>query len=508
MNFTYFKTFRQKFFASFVILLLAFLALMFPFVAKSVEHIVFRSMNNSADNLIEKLAQAINDQELIKIIKHEKQFVFYRIGLLDDQQRLLYDSHARRLFGPFSFPLQFTSHPEIQEALKSGTGYTEEYSHVLNQKMIYLARCFDFHGKRYLLRLAVPYEQTYELRREFEIGFILFSSLVLILFSALAFLVLHRITRPIRQIIGAIVPYQRGDTPDIAKIELKRSHHDEFQQLAYTLNSLSDRIREQIESIRQEKNEKELMQQQVLEMRKEFIANASHELKTPITIIRGFAETLEDNPNLPHDMRTSICEKIVSNCERMAKTIRNLLTLANIENLPQSRLQPCCMSRLASDSAQVIKTLYPHVKISLDLQEDIEILADVELLEVAVLNLLDNAAKYAKENPELQISIKRTTGQVQIAVSDNGIGISEADLSHVFERFYRAHKPHSKKLAGSGLGLSIVETIVKKHFGKVEAQSTQGVGSTFTLYIADDIQEILSKLHLSQLQSEKEHTHA
>ena len=115
---------------------------------------------------------AKDDLELITLVKEQRRFVFYRIGILDDQQRLLYDSHTKGLFGPFYFPLQFTSHPEIQEALKTGKGYAEEYSNVLNQKMIYLARTFDFHGKQYLVRIAFPHRYIEDLRNTFEKGFI------------------------------------------------------------------------------------------------------------------------------------------------------------------------------------------------------------------------------------------------------------------------------------------------------------------------------------------------
>lgn len=582
------RSFRQKFFVSYLVLLLVFLALMFPFVAGSVHSIVYNSMCNRADELILKLKGAQDEKGLVQTIKDQKHYIFYRIGILDDQQRLLYDSHTRRLLRPLFFPLQFTSHPEVQEALAKGVGYAEEYSHILQQKLIYVAKSFDFQGKVYVLRVAFPYQYTQELRHNFEIGFILFSSVVLILFSAMTGLVLHRLTSPIRQITKAIEPYNQGFSADIKKIELNTHPEDEFSQLANTLNSLSNLIRSHIQSITHERNEKEAILEslaegvlavdadmtisyansmalslleldrsamgklfskgqharyfellqlchresslfsdemqlvhqgkklylnilvcprenrrgailvlqdksihyKILEMRKDFIANASHELKTPITIIRGFAETLQDNLNLPRETVADITDKIVRNCMRMTKTIRNLLTLADIENLPHSRIGQCNIIELAASCRQTLLSIKPHVTVDIEYKEEesFDIYCDPELLEVALSNLLDNAAKYSKDSPHIHVNISREPGNIKIAVSDNGIGIPENELENIFQRFYRVNKMHSKKLGGSGLGLSIVETIVEKHFGTISVTSTLGVGSCFTMLIADDLE--------------------
>lgn len=435
-------------------------------------------MNMRIDALIEKIKDAKDDLELIEILKNERHFVFYRIGLLDDKMCLLYDSHTKRLRGPFFFPLQFSSHAEMLEAEKTGTGYTEEYSQILKQKMIYLARRFDFHNKYYYLRLAFPYEYIQDLRNEFEIGFILFSSIALILFGAMSALVIHRMTRPIREIIEAIKPYQKEKPEHIPRIQFTSIPHNEFQQLADTIHSLSDRIERQMAAL------------------KEFIANASHELKTPITIIQGFAETLLDYPTLTHETASIITSKIASNCDRMNKTVQNLLALASIEQLPLSRVKPCNLIEIALHCQTRIKELFPATKVVLEYADNqlYDLHADPELLEVALTNLLDNAAKYAKEDPAIFIRLKRVPGHIQIEIQDNGIGIAEDDLSHIFQRFYRAKLLQKNKPKGSGLGLAITQTIAEKHFGTISAHSTYGIGTTFTLLIADDIDKRIEQM--------------
>ena len=579
------KSFRQKILTSYIILLLIFFVLMFFVVTDSVQQIVFRSMNERADELIKKLQEAKDDAGLRTALKQQKHLLFYRIGILDDKQQLLYDSHTKRLLGPVPFPMQFSS-PEVQQALKTGVGYAEDYSNLLGQELIYLAKTFDFHGKTYVIRLAFPYQYIQGMRKNFEIGFIVFSSIVLILFSILTGLILNRLTSPIRQIIQAIRPYQKGKTATIPEIRLKTSPKDEFSHLANTLNSLSERIKNQIETLTHERNEKEAILEslaegvlavdsemqisyantmalsflgidrsilgkpfpnnlhprsfellercqkdkilindaielahngktlylnlvvspreksrgailvlqdksihyRILEMRKDFIANASHELKTPITIIRGFAETLQDHPDLAKDTVSDITSKIVRNCQRMTKIVKNLLTLADIENLPESRLALCNLLELVKTCQNTLQSLWPEAKVSLKYnpKNEYEITADPDLIELALINLLDNAAKYSKETPDIAISLEKQGKEVAIAVRDNGIGIPANELENVFQRFYRVNKAHSKKLGGSGLGLSIVETIVEKHFGKISVTSTPDVGSCFTIVLPQE----------------------
>ncbi|HXF28589.1 MAG TPA: ATP-binding protein, partial [Chlamydiales bacterium] len=266
--------------------------------------------------------------------------------------------------------------------------------------------------------------------------------------------------------------------------EEKKCLNSEIQLFSYHLNVIASPMKTGQGAILvlQDKT----IHYKILEMRKEFIANASHELKTPITVIRGFAETLHDNPTLDPTMTSTIMQKIVNNCLRMTKIIQNLLTLADIEHLPQFRLQPCNLESLVEQSAAAVAMKHPDAHIHIDVEHDIVVEADPELLEVAISNLIDNAAKYSKEKAEISVRVEKFASTVKLHVTDNGIGIPEADLPHVFQRFYTVNKAESKKRGGSGLGLSIVETIVKKHHGSVKVSSQVGVGTTFTIQLPND----------------------
>ncbi|MEM1282865.1 MAG: PAS domain-containing sensor histidine kinase, partial [Chlamydiota bacterium] len=223
----------------------------------------------------------------------------------------------------------------------------------------------------------------------------------------------------------------------------------------------------------------------ILEMRKDFIANASHELKTPITIIRGFAETLHDNPTLPEDTTVEITSKIVRNCLRMTSLIKDLLTLADIEHLSESRLTVCDLIHLIDNCEQMLHDAHPTAIVNIDIEngKDFNIIADSQLLELAVINLIENAAKYSNPPAHITISLRHLGEKVELSVTDKGIGIPKEDIENVFHRFYTVDKAHSQKMGGSGLGLSLVETIIDKHLGKIWVESEVGKGTTFTMQL-------------------------
>jgi len=592
------KSFRQKVFISYIVLLVLFLVLMFPFVTNSVQQIVFRSMRDCADRVVEELMEAKTPEELVLVLRSQKRQVFYRIGVLDGQRRLLYDSHTKRLIGSPFFPLQFLTHPEVEDALQYGVGYSEEYSHLLGQTLVYVAKRFDFHGEPYVLRLAFPFQYIQELKSGFTLGFLFFGSLVLVLFSAIAVMVLNHFSSPIREIVRAVRNYQDGNVSTLPTIAVKTGPKDEFTHLANTLNSLSRRVRHEIESVTKERNERDAIlesltdgviaidsdfrvsyanrtaleflnldnqiigrpvfgtihpkclrllelccqkeelvvdeiemrgplgnrylnlvaaprtigggallvlhdrsvQQRMLEMRKAFIANASHELKTPITVIRGFAETVYENPYLPQETVQEVTKRIVDNCQRMTSIIKDLLTLADIENLPSFRISQSSLVGVIQGCIRAVQDIWDDANITFvyDVHHSFELDFESTLIELAITNLLDNAVKYSGGPANVEVRLIRCNKGVKIEVEDCGMGIPEADLEHIFQRFYRVDKAHSSKLGGSGLGLSIVETIVSKHLGTIEARSTLGKGTTFSLFLPLFLAEQLRSLEEEQ----------
>jgi signal transduction histidine kinase len=219
-------------------------------------------------------------------------------------------------------------------------------------------------------------------------------------------------------------------------------------------------------------------------MRREFVANVSHELRTPLTIIKGFAETLiDDKVTIDREMRHRFMGKILKNAERLNLLVEDLLTISRLESRPdqiESVEQP--FESLLNEVAESYRNRLRNN------EQKIEVIVgdavgsfpfDRYRINQVLDNLIENVFRYAPEftSITLEAVLEVDLGQVRCSVVDDGSGIPEKDLPHLFERFYRVDKGRSRETGGTGLGLSIVKHIVQLHGGTVEAESKLGEGT-------------------------------
>ncbi len=571
--------FRQKIFLSYLIVFLLFLAILFPYSSRSVRNTIRNVLEDRTQKVIQAITKANSIQGMIDILSANQSLVFFRVTLLSEDGRILYESHADRS----ALPL-YKRHPEIEGALTHKVGYHEDYSYHFGEQFAYIAEAFQFQGQKFILRTAFPIKQIKDLSSSFKWVLIKFGVGILVLFSLLTWTIISLLTKPIHTIIEKIKPYQQGIDEYLPHIvfEEKRATQD-FVKLAETLNSLSDRIRDQVDTLTEERNQTQtvlnslaegviavdtemkmtyvndvackmfnmgkssLLQQhigilksqkclsllescytknrtlydtlelsdgdkkiplgiivspkkdqgailvlqdksnlfQILDMGKAFIANASHELKTPITVIRGYAETFKEHPELDRSIQEDMTDRILSNCHRMEALVQNLLTLTDIENLPQSQLKECNLADCVQDCVLSIQALNKDAEINLKIlsSSELKVMADPDLLHRSLMNLLENSIKYNLNKPHITFEISEEDQKVKIVISDNGMGIPTKDLPHIFERFYRVDKARSRKMGGSGLGLSIVKTIIEKLKGTILVQSKIDEGTTFTILL-------------------------
>jgi two-component system phosphate regulon sensor histidine kinase PhoR len=221
-------------------------------------------------------------------------------------------------------------------------------------------------------------------------------------------------------------------------------------------------------------------------IRKEFAANVSHELKTPITSIKGFAETLLDSGLDNREERMRFLSIIVQQTDRLIAIVDDLLSLARIEEDVQREGVVLNVGRLRGVIDSAVSTCAGAAKerkigVQIECPYDITVAFNPQLLEQALVNLIDNAIKYSNTGSSISISVKKLDRQICIAVKDHGCGIAEEHIPRLFERFYRVDKARSRALGGTGLGLAIVKHIVLSHKGRVEVDSRVGEGSTFTI---------------------------
>jgi len=216
---------------------------------------------------------------------------------------------------------------------------------------------------------------------------------------------------------------------------------------------------------------------------KEFVANASHELRTPMTVLKGFAEILQEHPNISGVQLKEIAGKLVSTAHRLEKVVKSLTILTDVE-WASKQFQSIDLVPIVEECSRFLLSVCPDAQLSLRSEApSVPVFADAGLLDMALINLLENAVKYSEGPASIAVSIEQTAGEVRVQVKDAGIGISSEEMRHIFERFYRVDKGRSRKLGGIGLGLSIVKTIMEKHQGRVEVQSELGQGSVFTLVL-------------------------
>ncbi len=217
-------------------------------------------------------------------------------------------------------------------------------------------------------------------------------------------------------------------------------------------------------------------------MRRDFVANVSHELKTPLTTIKGFVETLLGGALEDRKNNRAFLKIIQSHAERLHTLVNDLLSLAHLESkefasrLERNNLRYWADTALADARPQWQKK---SLTVKNELPPEFFVLADKDNLYQVFSNLIENAIKFNRDNGTVIIFCQDLTSQVKVCVEDTGIGIPEKDLPRIFERFYRVDKARSRQLGGTGLGLSIVKHIVEKHQGRVGVESTEDFGSRF-----------------------------
>lgn len=222
-------------------------------------------------------------------------------------------------------------------------------------------------------------------------------------------------------------------------------------------------------------------------VRKDFVANVSHELKTPLAAIRALIETMLDDPAMDGGTRRRFLDKVLNQSNRLQSLVSDLLALSRIESEETAlHMAPLDLRRPVEDSVRELAanarakniTLAPEVP-----RDPLGAVADAEALRQVVDNLVDNAIKYTPEGGRVDVRLREEAGEAVLEVADTGIGIEPRDQERVFERFYRVDKARSRDLGGTGLGLSIVKHIARAHGGDVSLESVPAQGTTFRVHL-------------------------
>uniref|UniRef100_I5ASG3 histidine kinase n=1 Tax=Eubacterium cellulosolvens (strain ATCC 43171 / JCM 9499 / 6) TaxID=633697 RepID=I5ASG3_EUBC6 len=348
---------------------------------------------------------------------------------------------------------------EIREALADGYGESVRYSNTRSDKQLYSAiRLSD--GS--VLRLSNVQRAVWTLL----FGFAQPICFVILIAFVLSLVLASRVSKRILEPINSINP----DDP------MQHIDEEEYREIAPLLR----RIQSQNEQLKQDQKEIE----KAALIRQEFTANVSHELKTPLHAISGYAELLENEMVKEEDIKP-FASKIRGESSRMTKLVEDIIDLTRLDNGgDEMKWEDCDLYRIAEnavDSLEVAATAL-GVEVTVD-GSDATTRAIPQLIYSIVYNLCDNAIKYNHSGGSVQVRVQQTSYNIVLSVKDTGIGIPEESRERIFERFYRVDKSRSKEVGGTGLGLSIVKHAVIIHNGKIEVKSKLGEGTEMIVTI-------------------------
>lgn len=357
---------------------------------------------------------------------------------------------------------------EVREAVETGQGYAKRYSETLGKTMLYAA-CRSQHSDM-VLRLAVPYSGMQEYLP------MLFPAAILSFLMAMACSLVttnrfvSSVTRPLRKISGEVLKVKG----DYTELHFELCQYPEINVIAETIMNMSRNVKDYLSQIDKEK-----------QIRQEFFSNASHELKTPITSIQGYAELLESGMIQDEAMKLDFARRIKKEAVGMTGLINDILMISRLESKDAEVLfSDVRISVLLSEITDSLKPLAASSQVFLHVDcQPLCIRANLQQMKELLANLISNAVKYNRPGGQVWITIWEQDGNMMVKVKDNGMGIPEDSLDRIFERFYRVDKGRSRKQGGTGLGLSIVKHIVSFYRGTIHVTSKLDQGTEFLVSI-------------------------
>lgn len=325
---------------------------------------------------------------------------------------------------------------EVTEAILSGEGSDSRKSETLGVDFLYVADTLVYQDEKVLItRVALEIDKL-RMINDFIVKTSLMSSIVGIVIAAvIAFVYTTKLMKPISSM----------------EKQLKATMEE---------NKKADQIR------------------------KDFVANVTHELKTPLTSISGFVETLQDGAAEDPEVRSKFLDIIAIEAARLKRLIEDILIISDIENKREVNTDSDINVRESIE--EILASMKPiieekKIKMITYYAYEIYIGGNPDRFKQLMVNLIENAVKYSYDGGTVTITAKRKEGKVYISVNDEGIGISQENLSRIFERFYRVDKSRSQKVGGTGLGLAIVKHIAALFEAEIKVESEPGKGSTFTV---------------------------
>lgn len=384
----------------------------------------------------------------------------YRVTWIDPKGTVLFDNSVKS-----DEMGNHLEREEIKEALVDGYGESIRFSSTLADRQLYSAIKLSDGS---VLRLSIVQMSVWTL----VLGFAQPICFVVLVAFVLSFVLASRITKSILKPINNIDP----DNP------MEHINEEEYQEIAPLLRRIHS------QQLQLKRDQKEIEKSSLI--RQEFTANVSHELKTPLHAISGYAELL-GNEMVKKDDIKPFANKIREEASRMTKLVEDIIDLTKLDNadIEMSR-EDCDLFRIAENAIDSLEVTASALDITMNLSgKESQIKAIPQMLYSIVYNLCDNAIKYNHPGGNVNVCVEQTAEETTLTVSDTGIGIPGECTERIFERFYRVDKSRSKEVGGTGLGLSIVKHAVMLHDGNINVSSELEKGTSFVVTLPNSPKE-------------------
>ncbi len=306
-----------------------------------------------------------------------------------------------------------------------------------------------------------------EFIKQINLTMFMLTVIVSILVGVISFILSGIITHPIRNITEKL---SKAADEEEDYVIIERTTGGEMGKLIDSFNKMTEQIQKQEEK------------------RQEFVSNASHELKTPLSSIKLISDSLLNTPDAPKEMVDEFLTDMNVQVDRLTRIVEKLLTLTRMDssaNVAKMEFQVADLTELCSNITKALRPLAEQKHIELEYNPELTVYSKIERdrLWEAIYNILDNSIKYTREGGKVTMNLSKDDSNVIIEITDTGIGIAPDEVYKIFDRFYRVDKARARETGGTGLGLSIALTAIELHGGNIQVESEEGEGSTFRIII-------------------------
>lgn len=407
-----------------------------------------------------------------------------RITLINKNGVVEYDSEKDKV------TTNHNNRKEVVDAWEKGFGNdVRRLSETTGKKYFYAANRFQDH----IIRTALPYKDTL-LAEELKIDshFLWFAFILSLLLIIVFYELIKRLAISIRNL--KTFAEQADKDENIDEDFINSFPHNELGDISEHIIRIYKRLRDTKNELHIEKDKLISSQEEKTKLKRQLTQNISHELKTPVSSIQGYLETIVSNPSISEKQKEIFIQRSYAQSNRLSTLLRDISVITRMDEVPEmTEMEPISINNLIETilADEALKIEERKVNIINNLRDGIEILGNHSLLYSIFRNLLDNALSYAGEKIDIQISCTKEDEEFfYFTFSDSGIGIEDKHLSRIFERFYRVDKGRSRKLGGTGLGLAIVKNAVIIHGGIISAHKRKGGGLEFRFTLSKNIKKL------------------